>query len=667
MNLCAIQVLFLSVGFLAAAISNNTCRRDCTTSTIGSENSSRVVSNIECSISIDSCPMPENFGQRRLNSNVPKELWPPLQPSWYSYKKSADDYSRLALNFTWVFTNDLSLEHVRGYSIQIKNTNTYNSSLFLIHFCFQSQLVYAKHEHAVFFYDCYGLTDSTFISPGDNLSILIKSFPDYSKLLGIDYNKLAFDVNVPDCGYPGMYDVLTCAIKRQLTVKVLRIFCFNHTIQYKYTAPNLSGQSARITFCHGEDDDNRMCLAKISQRYESKLSQTLWFPIPDSFFLSKSNFTVIVTVRSKRIWFARAVFNFSDCPVGVFIVSPVLVSLTCFLTVAVAMSILVYIKYKWCINIRNYVFKKPSDSSLSSQFETSFQTSVDLAPNITVTVYLLFTDDHPKHKEVVVRFARFLQEACGFDVIFELWDEENLYQNTTRWMEKSLQNADKVIVIWSPGATARWRHYYGCSASDRPTGPSNAGDLFTPVVEQIFKDLFTNSVLSKYYLAFFDYGDRNCFVVPQLQKQVSKIYCLMNDFQELYCCLKDVEMYRPGGMFQIEESDKSFRTELENNIKEMRNLASNCENWLDIAAYNVEVSETYPMLASSRETNEFFHLPPVYFVFKNENLSESFRPPLTDLVSVAERKRFSTTSIEPSRENTDPQQEMAVINKFITV
>ena len=645
-------VIFLQLGY------SQICRSKCETFVKDFQNTSKVIAELSCLIT-ETCPLLKDSQQPDiLRSNIPRQKWSETQ-QWYKYKNSINGHYNLALNFSWIFDYDSSLENVQGYTINITKLNS-KEAPFTVNYCFQTQPIYERHKSEVFYYDCYGVTDSTFVTPGDHFKIDIKSIPDYSTFLNIDYNHLTVDVSVPDCTSPDMDSVYDCILKRQLTVKIKR-FCANNTIKVKYSVPSQPGEFAHVLLCHGEDHDFKMCLSKVFEWKEAKLNDTFWYRIPDSFYLKSSNYTVVVLSSLKKSWHARTVFNFKTCPNDTFKISPVIVAIIGFVTFAILAILMAAYRFdKRCSSFLKGVHYQKEDKSSESVHLCNVSLTEDFNSKNQISVYLLFTDDHPKHKEVIINFACFLK-TCGFYVIFELWDEEKFCLSITQWMENSLCNADKVIVIWSPGATLRWKYYYNNTNHNVATLSRKSLDTFAPVVEQIFKDLFINAKTGKYYFAFFDYGDSNCIVVPQLQRQVSKIYCLMKDFTELYCCLKDTEIYLPCGKTRLVEKNTSCQEALKSSIEDMRNLVKNCESWHKITTCNADFSKNHPILESTDKIRNILYLPSVYFVKNESNCESCFQ--VEDIVSVIERPRFPVLSVEPLHKNTNPHKELAAFCK----
>ena len=145
----------------------------------------------------------------------------------------------------------------------------------------------------------------------------------------------------------------------------------------------------------------------------------------------------------------------------------------------------------------------------------------DIFPTLSFTIYIVFLDEHPKHRDVVLKFASYLKERFHFDILLELYDRKRIYDNPAAWLEGSLSSCDLVLVIWSPGAEERWKNQD--NFTDRL-------DLFTPVIKQIKEDSIFKRNLRKYVFAYFDY----CTEIPKSIKanNIPSVN-LMKDFYTL--------------------------------------------------------------------------------------------------------------------------------------
>ena len=148
------------------------------------------------------------------------------------------------------------------------------------------------------------------------------------------------------------------------------------------------------------------------------------------------------------------------------------------------------------------------------------------------TLYLVFVDDHPKHRDVVLKLASHLKFKMGFQVLFELYQKEEVHKGPSAWMKKSLAGCDKVLFVWSPGASNRWRLQNDQKLSD---------DMYTPVLAKAAKDLLKNP--HRYHFVSFDYCVSDD-VPDEFRNRRCNFYNLMEDYDEFYCKLKNLDLSR---------------------------------------------------------------------------------------------------------------------------
>ena len=291
-----------------------------------------------------------------------------------------------------------------------------------------------------------------------------------------------------------------------------------------------------------------------STRFQS-MSQSVYIQIPPDYNLFDSfsvevfgNENVYVRQRTK-ITFVGVCPSDSESSLSLYII------VTVFVVAFVAITCLLL----W------FGFKKwmKHKACLSQQTAPDLKFSVveRRKINTVVSVYIVFVDDHPKHTDVVVKFASFLQKDLGFDVIFEMWDSENVSRNCTSWIESSMAKANKIIVIWSPGARIRWEQHTSCH-----TIQTDLADLFTPVVMQIKKDFLWNQNMGKYFFAFFEYCSESD--IPEVfHEQLFCQFRLMQHIEKLYFLLTNVEKFQPG--FELKQDKVAFNSVFDLSVNEL--------------------------------------------------------------------------------------------------
>ena len=208
-----------------------------------------------------------------------------------------------------------------------------------------------------------------------------------------------------------------------------------------------------------------------------------------------------------------------------------------------------------------------------------------LIPCKPLNIFLVFLDEHSMHRDVVLKFASFLNDCFGFIVLLELYDREQIYINPVEWLERTLSTSDVILVVWSPGADKRWAEYE--TSNDRM-------DLFSPVLKQIRSDLVLGKSVSKYKFAYFDYCDKN--VVPAYFR-THKIPCfnLMSEFKNLYITLNNgnistwTKMRQRAAVSVCKDFDSKLTEKtllLRESILLTRSFAENNPNWTFVNPIN---------------------------------------------------------------------------------
>ena len=126
------------------------------------------------------------------------------------------------------------------------------------------------------------------------------------------------------------------------------------------------------------------------------------------------------------------------------------------------------------------------------------------------TVFIVFTDNHPLHRDVVLKFATLLEADYGFKVVLELYDQQKVYMNPTAWLEKSL-DSDQILVIWSPGA----------AKLIKINSSVNKQNMFLPVIKKMKEDIMFKKDTSKYSFVYFDYCNAKDLETTEYTQNIS--------------------------------------------------------------------------------------------------------------------------------------------------
>ena len=146
-----------------------------------------------------------------------------------------------------------------------------------------------------------------------------------------------------------------------------------------------------------------------------------------------------------------------------------------------------------------------------------------ITPRISLTLLLAAANDEPKQQDILLKFAGFLSECYSINVILDLYSREQIYADSSAWLEKSMLFCDVILIIWSEGAEKRWHS---------PDNFTDQLEVFTPVLKQLNEDLIKKKDLSKYVIAHL--GSLNGNDIPKkITKSPIPCFNLIRDFHVL--------------------------------------------------------------------------------------------------------------------------------------
>ncbi|XP_013392124.1 uncharacterized protein LOC106160152 isoform X1 [Lingula anatina] len=205
----------------------------------------------------------------------------------------------------------------------------------------------------------------------------------------------------------------------------------------------------------------------------------------------------------------------------------------------------------------------------------------------TKTVFLVYSDDHERHREVVIKFANFLKFQCGCDVILDLWSHHDIMcEMKTGWLTKSCDRADIVLIINSEGAYKRFRARQNGEVYDKLENQSPTSDMYLQVITMIRERYFKETTVpcAKYVNVHFGYTP-DTYIIPDIQPK----FLLMNHMESLFFHIHGIEQYQPGSKYTVEGiSDLDYYSQPEQNpegvklyqaIREAENYFSENKNW----------------------------------------------------------------------------------------
>ncbi|XP_071098415.1 uncharacterized protein [Haliotis cracherodii] len=154
-------------------------------------------------------------------------------------------------------------------------------------------------------------------------------------------------------------------------------------------------------------------------------------------------------------------------------------------------------------------------------------------------VYLLYTDDHRDHCNVVSKLAIYLRDLCYCEVFFVPWFRGTIKtMGVYQWILSHIDQADYVLVISSEAAFMLFdARNTNTSFRTEDVGPE--GDTFSPAVTHIMARSSQPDFHKKTILAHFAYTDEEYVI-----KDVSPVihYQLPKYFKEMLCHIHEVEL-----------------------------------------------------------------------------------------------------------------------------
>ena len=187
------------------------------------------------------------------------------------------------------------------------------------------------------------------------------------------------------------------------------------------------------------------------------------------------------------------------------------------------------------------------------------------------SLYLLFVNDSPMHKDVALKFASFLHHYLGYKVLCELYDRQNFIRDPVAWVESALSDAFKVIFVWSPGATKRWRSI---------DTKKYRNDMFSVVLKRARKDI-SERKQKKYIFINFDY----CLEDISFLSKPVQCYQLMPECYDLCVHLKQANSCFSRSLGIKTNSDLLCKSQygavLSNSILSMQKYTQEHPNWAE--------------------------------------------------------------------------------------
>ncbi|KAF7669854.1 hypothetical protein LDENG_00128840 [Lucifuga dentata] len=171
-------------------------------------------------------------------------------------------------------------------------------------------------------------------------------------------------------------------------------------------------------------------------------------------------------------------------------------------------------------------------------------------------VLIIYSLDHPLYKNIILKLCAFLIAKCSTEVVLDLLDSARLgVLGRVKWLEWHIEqienSSDKILILCSRGVQAKWRAMCGDKQVFlREDALSTVGDMLTPAFCLIIPNFVRSLSFQKYIVAYFD--DVCSEEDVPLPFNITVRYKLMEQFEELFFRILDIEKLEPGRLNHIE-------------------------------------------------------------------------------------------------------------------
>jgi hypothetical protein len=131
------------------------------------------------------------------------------------------------------------------------------------------------------------------------------------------------------------------------------------------------------------------------------------------------------------------------------------------------------------------------------------------------------------HCENIRHFAAYLHTTCGFNVILDLFEKQEVYSGSYKWIQRAYKRADVIIFV--------------CPHYDQ-TNTDTEANIYCEIGNFDASFRYLQSELShhrsKFYTVTFPYSDLRASDACQWLKRTSTVFNITHDINELYCRLR---------------------------------------------------------------------------------------------------------------------------------
>ncbi|CAK8698393.1 unnamed protein product [Clavelina lepadiformis] len=522
---CICVILLLTNVYFTLVICYELCPKACSSLLLYKNTGYRSSVDIPCTMEDQSeksrpCPVISSSATLSANQTV--------DSSWSLCLDRTRNLKRIMLTFSWNFNVNYNLGKLCGYHIRAQKAGLIEGSNVS---CWLSRTaLYAlsfsapENFRAQLQYTCFELPNKTdLIAPGEEFQFNIQSIPRQENKLQNWH--LKSNILLPDCSYAEIQGLPQCNYSGSVQIN-----CESKTYSLEYQVPYFKSYLNAVIFIWESDAD----FYRIDNLPLSGTVANQTFP--KAFDSKNYSFQITATLNDDKIFSLyrskKISIDFCKCKLSQHQSFLPLISVIVIAFVMIVTAIFCWKKQNAKENTR-----LPNGENDVCDV-TDFSELLD-EPNREdeqIRLFVLFENDNGPHQNVVLQFVNFLVEDLGFDVICELFTNEERYCSNMEWMLRSLNEVDKILVIWSPKVV---------QASQKINNDEMRQDSFIPVLNHIQKDLFYDNNRSKYYFSYFDYCTEED--LPSFfQQPFLKHFKLMQEMEDLYFLLKNQAKYQPG-------------------------------------------------------------------------------------------------------------------------
>lgn len=198
-------------------------------------------------------------------------------------------------------------------------------------------------------------------------------------------------------------------------------------------------------------------------------------------------------------------------------------------------------------------------------------------------VFLVNTEDHPKHLGVLKSFAAFLEKECCCDVTFA---PDCKIEDKQQWIARSMDLADFIIVVHSSASYLQYKAWKENKGELCYQPLTKAGDIFVPSLQKITERLSRGKDVHKFVSIQFPYTPesfvfKNLFLgtVYNIPTHLDGFLCHLHGLKPPHDKLEELKLpvrvsirLRPSGMNLIDAINAA--TEYENMHRKRRRTSS---------------------------------------------------------------------------------------------